>query len=73
MDWLTLWDDLHYPGRRRTLRAAFCGLGLHWRVTLAIATQRVLAGLGADPTSSDGRPKAELAYGFAALTLRDGV
>lgn len=42
-------------------------------LTLAIATQRYLAGLGADATSSDGRPKAELAYGFAALTLMEAA
>lgn len=28
-----LWDDLHYPGRRHTLRRHLCSLGLHWPVT----------------------------------------
>lgn len=28
-----LWDDLHYPGRRQTLRRALCIAGLHWPVS----------------------------------------
>lgn len=28
-----LWDDLHYPNRRRTLRAHLCAFGLHWPVS----------------------------------------
>jgi hypothetical protein len=32
-DWVALWGDLHYPGRRRTLRNFLCELGLHWPIT----------------------------------------
>lgn len=28
-----LWGDLHYPGRRYTLRNALCNFGLHYPIT----------------------------------------
>lgn len=28
-----LWDDLHYPNRRRTLRTHACNFGLHWPIS----------------------------------------
>jgi hypothetical protein len=28
-----LWDDLHYPGRRQTLRTHMCAFGLHWPIS----------------------------------------
>lgn len=31
-DWAALWGDLHYPGRRRALRAFLCELGLHYPI-----------------------------------------
>lgn len=31
-DWIALWGDLHYRGRRRALRAFLCELGLHWPI-----------------------------------------